>query len=68
MPGTEPRWLIFDREYSLQELIDHIYGRGKSLVPANRPHMFTKDLFMYVDYFEKLVLKFHVNDERNLNF
>ncbi len=65
-PG--PNLAYFDREYSLHELIDHIYGRGKSLVPANRPHMFTKDLFMYVDYFEKLVLKFHVNDEKEFKF
>jgi len=65
-PG--PNLAYFDREYSLQELIDHIYGRGKSLVPSSRPHMFTKDLFMYVDYFEKLVSRFTAKDEKEFKF
>ena len=36
-------------------MVDHIYGRGHSLVSSNRPHMFAKELEMYVDYFENLV-------------
>jgi hypothetical protein len=36
-------------------MVDHIYGRGPSLVPPERPHMFAKEVMMYVDYFEKLV-------------
>lgn len=52
-PGPNIVW--FDRIYSLQEMIDHIYGRGESLVPPHRPHMFAKEIEMYVDYFEKLV-------------
>jgi len=36
-------------------MVDHIYGRGISLVPPQRPHMFAKEIEMYVDYFEKLV-------------
>ncbi len=57
-PG--PNIAYFDRQYSLTEMIDHIYGRGPSLVPADRPHMFAKDLRLYVDYFERLVNK-HVS-------
>jgi hypothetical protein len=38
-------------------MVDHIYGRRPSLVPAERPHMFAKEIVMYVDYFEKLVSK-----------
>jgi hypothetical protein len=52
-PG--PNIAYFDREYTLREMVDHIYGRGPSLVPATRPHMFAKELQMYVDHFEKLV-------------
>ena len=52
-PGPNIAW--FDGEYSLRDMIDHIYGRSKSLVPKERPHMFAKEMAMYVDYFEELV-------------
>ncbi len=52
-PGPNIAW--FDRQYSLQEMVSHIYGRIDSLVPAERPHMFAKEMVMYVDYFEELV-------------
>ncbi|MFN1834212.1 hypothetical protein AB2B38_003025 [Balneola sp. MJW-20] len=52
-PGPNIAW--FDREYSLKEMVDHIYGKGASLVPDERPHMFAKEMVMYVDYFEELV-------------
>ncbi len=52
-PGPNIAW--FDREYSLQEMVDHIYGKISSLVPADRPHMFAKEIVLYVDYFRDLV-------------
>jgi hypothetical protein len=52
-PGPNLAW--FNRTYTLEEMIDHIYGRRTSLVPENRPHMFAKEIVMYVDYYEKLV-------------
>jgi len=52
-PGPNIAW--FDGEYSLREMVDHIYGRRESLVPEERPHMFAKEMVMYVDYFEDLV-------------
>jgi hypothetical protein len=55
-PGPNIAW--FNRIYSLKEMVDHIYGRGASLVPSARPHMFAKEIEMYADYFEKLVAKF----------
>jgi hypothetical protein len=45
-------------------MVNHIYGRGKSLVPDDRPHMFVKDLVMSVDYFGKLVDKLGAGDEK----
>ncbi|HKK45153.1 MAG TPA: hypothetical protein VJ964_06495, partial [Balneolaceae bacterium] len=52
-PGPNIAW--FDREYTLKEMVDHIYGRRESLVPEERPHMFAKEMVMYVDYFKDLV-------------
>ena len=47
-PG--PNLAYFDRTYRLEEMVGHIYGRGESLVPADRPHMFAKELELYVDH------------------
>ncbi|GBC61715.1 hypothetical protein DENIS_2677 [Desulfonema ishimotonii] len=55
-PGPNIEW--FDRNYTLKEMVDHIYGRGPALVAARRPHMFAKELVMYVDYFEKQVKQY----------
>lgn len=52
-PGPNIAW--FDKTYTLQEMVDHIYGRGRSLVPSQRPHMFAKEITMYVDYFSEEV-------------
>lgn len=52
-PGPNIAW--FDKIYTLQEMVDHIYGRGPSVVSSQRPHMFAKEIMMYVDYFEKKV-------------
>jgi hypothetical protein len=49
-PGPNIEW--FNGSYTLKEMADHIYGRGPSLVPPERPHMFAKEIEMYVDYFE----------------
>jgi hypothetical protein len=53
-PGPNLAW--FRGPYSLEQMTDHIYGRGNSLVPAERPHMFIKELKMNVDYYEQLCL------------
>lgn len=52
-PGPNIVW--FNRQYSLQEMADHIYGRGESLVSADRPHMFCQEIELYVNYYEKLI-------------
>jgi len=54
-PGPNIAW--FDRIYTLREMVDHIYGRGPSLVPEHRPHMFAKEVVMYVDYLERLITR-----------
>jgi len=52
-PGPNVAW--FDRRYTLDEMVEHIYGRRESLVKNERPHMFAKELVMYVDYLEELL-------------
>jgi hypothetical protein len=59
-PG--PNIAYFDREYTLIEMVDHIYGRGESLVSSDRPHMFSKEVEIYVTYFEKLLNTMELND------
>ncbi len=54
-PGPNIAW--FDKTYTLKEMVDHIYGRGPSLVSSERPHMFAKEIAIYVDYFEKQVTR-----------
>jgi len=63
-PGPNIAW--FDREYSLREMIEHIYGRQESLVPDDRPHMFAKEIVLYVDYFEDLVEQSDGSDYKKL--
>ena len=52
-PG--PNMAYFDREISLREMVDHIYGRSKTLVNANRPNMFVKELKLYLDYLKNKI-------------
>ncbi len=62
-PGPNAAW--FKRFYSLKEMVDHIYGRGQMLVSPERPHMFVKEIELYVEYFEKLVAE-TAHDKRGL--
>jgi hypothetical protein len=50
-PGPNLAW--FNKYYTLNEMVDHIYGRSPSLVPPERPHMFAKEIGMYVEYLEQ---------------
>jgi hypothetical protein len=47
-PGPNIAW--FNKEVSLQEMTDHIYGRASILDNNNRPHMFLAELHLYLDY------------------
>ena len=52
-PG--PNMAYFSKEISLKEMVHHIYGKANILADMNRPHMFIKELKMYVDYFSNKV-------------
>ena len=45
-----PNGAYFNRIYTLEEMVGHIYGRISSLVSPDRPHMFIKELSIYVEY------------------
>lgn len=51
-PG--PNLAYFSGIYSLEEMVDHIYGRTDILNDAYRPHMFVNELKMYVNYWLNL--------------
>lgn len=61
-PG--PNTAYFKGPYTLQEMVDHIYGR-RPLDLKNRPHMFLNELHLYVDYLKNLV-KNGVDDVKKL--
>jgi hypothetical protein len=52
-PG--PNIAYFEEIVSLQKMIDHIYGRINILQESKRPHMFIKELMLYVDYWSELL-------------
>jgi hypothetical protein len=56
-PG--PNLAYFSKSMSLKEMIDHIYGRVNVIKIKNRPHMFIKELAMYVDFYKKKAEKAH---------
>ncbi|TFB09820.1 hypothetical protein E3V55_07030 [Candidatus Marinimicrobia bacterium MT.SAG.3] len=43
----------FSKKSTLEEMVDHIYGRISLLTDPNRPHMFIKELSLYVEYIRK---------------
>jgi hypothetical protein len=47
-PG--PNMAYFSKEMSLKEMVDHIYGKINVIMRKDRPHMFIKELTIYVDY------------------
>jgi len=51
-PG--PNLAYFSGIFSLQQMVDHIYGRTNLLNQTYRPHMFINELKMYVDYWTNL--------------
>lgn len=52
-PG--PNMAYYGREYTLQEMVDHIYGRKNVIERTDRPSVFIKDLQLYLNYFQDQV-------------
>ena len=44
------------------EMMEHFYNKKESLISKDRPHMFAKEIQMYVDYYDKLVKESDLNE------
>ncbi|MBC7567616.1 MAG: hypothetical protein H7223_11715 [Pedobacter sp.] len=68
-PG--PNLAYFDQQYTLKQMIDHIYGRNNILNGKDRPNLFNKEFALYVDYLKKemdgLVLEFSEKKSKYVN-
>jgi hypothetical protein len=47
-PG--PGVVDYSRTATLEEMVDHIYGRFSLITNPQRPHMFMRELSLYIDY------------------
>ena len=54
-PG--PNSAYFSKIATLREMVDHIYGRTSLLNTSERPHMFIKELSLYIDQLQREVAK-----------
>ncbi len=52
-PG--PNMAYFSKIMSLKELTSHIYGRTNVITRADRPNMFIKELYIYIDYLKNRI-------------
>ncbi|WP_320052527.1 hypothetical protein [uncultured Acetobacteroides sp.] len=52
-PG--PNTAYFTKEVSLKEMVRHIYGTNNVIERTDRPHMFIKELTLYVSYLKDKV-------------
>lgn len=60
-PG--PNLGFFNRNFSLAEMVDLIYGRVASLSTENRPHLFALEILLYAKWFRGEVLAANGNFE-----
>ena len=58
-PG--PNLAYFSRIYTLDEMVKHIYGKIDLLDKIKRPHVFIKELNLYIDYLQT-DLQTHMKD------
>ncbi|MBD81505.1 MAG: hypothetical protein CL840_21480 [Crocinitomicaceae bacterium] len=65
-PG--PNLAYFSKKFSLKEMVDHIYGKIDLLNQNARPHMFIKELGMYVDYLKKELNELDFNNKKQLRY
>ena len=55
-PG--PNMAYFSDEVSLETMVHHIYGRENLVQRKTRPHMFIKELSLYVDYLKEQIQQY----------
>ncbi len=52
-PG--PNMAYFSKIMTLKEMTDHIYGRANVIVRTDRPHVFIKELGIYLEYLKNRI-------------
>jgi hypothetical protein len=52
-PG--PNMAYFSEVMTLKEMVDHIYGKINVIKRKDRPHMFIKELMIYIDYLKNKI-------------
>jgi hypothetical protein len=64
-PG--PNLAYFSKTLSMKEMIDHIYGRSNVISRNDRPHMFLKELNIYIEYLKNKIeeAKFSMTRKEN---
>ena len=63
-PG--PNLAFFNKAYSLDEMVQHIYGYVNLLEKVDRPHVFINELNLYIDYLQREVQLYFkdINDKK----
>ena len=56
-----PNIVNFSKIATLEDMVNHIYGRISLLTRSDRPHMFIRELMLYLDYLRKEVEKWVLN-------
>jgi hypothetical protein len=56
----------FSKLSTLREMTDHIYGRSNLIHQTRRPHMFVKELELYIDFLEQQIDRTPNPDKRML--
>ena len=63
-----PNIKYFSRIATLEEMVNHIYGRGEKLTSSDRPHMFIEEARLYIEYIcdeiEKYLLKLSTRKQK----
>jgi hypothetical protein len=63
-PG--PNLAYFTKEVSLPEMVGHIYGRNNVIERTDRPHMFIKEVTIYIDYLKnRLALRLNASNPKD---
>lgn len=65
-PG--PNMAYFDKQISLKDMIGHIYGKTNVLSTKNRPHVFIKEMQLYVDFLKNRISAAAVPDISMVSF
>ena len=52
-----PGIAYFSKISTLEEMVGHIYGRLSLITQSGRPHMFVRELMLYVDFLRKEMVK-----------